>query len=277
MKKVLSTIILIALMVPLVACDGNKEVVETPVVNTVTEDEGNDDNVEDVDLYLSVAASVQDAILELQEVYEAENKNVSIIPNFGASGALMQQIEEGVDADLFISAGKKQVDQLEEKGLLINESRIDFLKNDLVLIVNERNKDKVKSLDDLLTLEGTAIAMGEPESVPAGKYTLEALQSLGLYDSLEPHIVFTKDVRQALDYVDTENTLAGFCYASDAKMATNSVVAEVVPSDAHAPIVYPAAILKDTKNLEEIEKFFAFLQTAESKAVFEKYGFKLSE
>lgn len=269
MKKLLSIIMLVTVMVSLVACGGNKETDKSPVVD--------DANVEQVDLYASVAASVQDAMLELQKVYEKENLNVNLFFNFGASGALMQQIEEGVDADLFISAGKKQVDQLEEKGLLINESRIDFLKNDLVLIVNEKNKDKVKSLDDLLTLEGTAIAMGEPDSVPAGKYTLEALQSLGLYDQLEPHIVFTKDVRQALDYVDTENTIAGFCYASDAKMATNSVVAQVVPSDAHSPIVYPAAIIKDTKNLEEIKNFFAFLQTPESKAVFEKYGFKLTE
>ena len=256
MKKILSTIILVTLVVSFIGCGSNKD-------------------MEEIDLHISVAASVQDAILELKEVYEAENDHINIIPNFGPSGGLMQQIEEGVGADLFISAGKKQVDQLEEKGFLINESRIDFLKNDLVLIVNKNNKDKVKSLDDLLTLDGIAIAMGEPESVPAARYTLEALQSLGLYESLEAHIVFTKDVRQALDYVDTENTIAGFCYASDAKMATNSLVVEVIPPESHSPIVYPAAIIKDTMNLEEIEKFFAFLQTAESKVVFEKYGFKL--
>ena len=272
MKKVLSTIILVTLMFSL----GDKGVEQGSAGDNLAVDDVRE-GVEEVDLYLSVAASVQDAILELQEVYEAQNEHINIIPNFGASGALMQQIEEGVDADLFISAGKKQVDQLEEKDLLIKESRIDFLKNDLVLIVNEKNKDKVKSLDDLLNLEGIEIAMGEPESVPAGRYTLEALQSLGLYEKLEDHIVFTKDVRQALNYVDTENTIAGFCYASDVKMASNSLVVQVIPSDAHSPIVYPAAIIKDTKNLEEIEKFFAFLQTPESKAVFEKHGFKLSE
>ena len=263
MKKVLSTIILVTLMFSLIACGGNKNLDKGPAEDVQA------NSVGEVDLYLSVAASVQDAILELKEVYEAENQNINIIPNFGPSGGLMQQIEEGVDADLFISAGKKQVDQLEEKGFLLDESRINF--------VNEKNKDKVKSLDDLLTLEGIAIAMGEPESVPAGRYTLEALESLGLYENLEPYIVFTKDVRQALDYVDTENTIAGFCYASDVKMSANSIVAQVVPSDAHSPIVYPAAIIKDTKNLEEIEKFFAFLQTPESQAVFEKYGFKLSK
>lgn len=256
MKKILSTIVLVTIILSLVACDGNKK-------------------LDKVDLYVSVAASVQDAILELQKVYESKNKDINLIFNFGPSGGLMQQIEEGVDADLFISAGKKQVDQLEEKELLINDSRINLLKNDLVLIVNEKNKDKIKSLDDLLTLEGTSIAMGEPESVPAGRYTLEALESLGLYEALEPHIVFTKDVRQALDYVDTENTIAGFCYGSDAKISTNSVIAEIVSSDAHSPIIYPAAIIKDTKNLEEIKKFLAFLQTKESKIIFEKYGFKL--
>ena len=103
------------------------------------------------------------------------------------------------------------------------------------------------------------------------------MKNLGLYKDLETHIVFTKDVRQALDYVDTENTIAGFCYASDAKMAKNSIVAEIIPSDAHSPIVYPAAILKDTKNLEEIKKFFEFLRTEESQEVFGRYGFKLVE
>lgn len=268
MKKILSTIILVTLMLSLVACGGGKDVDKEPVDGKP---------IEKVELIASVAASVQDAILELKEVYEKDNENINLLFNSSASGALMQQIEEGVHVDLFISAGKSQVDQLEEKGLLVNESRVDLLKNDLVLIVNENHQDKVKSLDDLLNLEGTAIAMGAPESVPAGKYTLEALESLGLYEKLEPHVVFTKDVRQALNYVDTENTIAGFCYASDAKMAGNSVVAQVVPSDSHAPIVYPAAIIKDTKNLEEIEKFLAFLQTEESKTVFEKYGFKLAD
>lgn len=261
MKKILSTIILISIMLSLVGCDEGKKM----------------DNGTKVNLHISVAASLQDAFLEIKEVYEFKNENINIIANFGPSGGLMQQIIEGVDADLFISAGQIQIDELEKKGLLIDSSRVNLLKNDLVLIVNEKDKDNVNSLADLLTLGGTTIAIGEPDSVPAGRYTLEALESLGLYDQLEPHIVFTKDVRQALNYVDTENTIAGFCYASDVKMATNSLVVEVVPSHTHSPIVYPASIIKDTKNLEEVEKLLAFLQTPESKTVFEKYEFKLSE
>lgn len=270
MKRFLSRILLVLLILSLVGCSGDTG--KTPVI----EDTAGDDKLEKVDLYASVAASVQDAMLELKEVYEKDNEHINLIFNFGPSGGLMQQIEEGVDADLFISAGKKQVDQLEEKGFLLDGSRVDFLKNDLVLIVNKDYEDQVKSLDDLLTLEGTAIAMGEPDSVPAGRYTLEALESLELYDDLKEHIVFTKDVRQALDYVDTKNTIAGFCYASDAIMASNSLVAVVVPPESHSPIVYPAAIMKDTENLEEIEKFFQFIKNQESQSVFEKYGFKLA-
>lgn len=276
MKKLLTSILVLILAMSLVACGGKSE--EKPA----TQEQGSNQEttgevLEDVEIVASVAASVQDAILELQETYEKENPHVKLLFNFGASGGLMQQIEEGADVDLFISAGKKQVDQLQEKGLLVDETRVDLLRNDLVLIVNENHVDEVKSLNDLLNLEGTSIAMGEPESVPAGRYTLEALENLNLYEDLEPKIVFTKDVRQALNYVDTENTIAGFCYGSDALMAENSVVAEIVPADSHAPIVYPAAIIKDSKNFEETDKFFKFLQSDDSKVVFEKYGFKIAE
>ena len=254
MKKILATIILISLLVSLSAC-GSKPATKT-------------------DLTISAAVSVQDAILVLKERYEEGNKDINLLFNFGASGSLMKQIEEGADVDLFISAGKSQVDQLEEGDLLVNESRIDLLGNDLVLIVNENFVDTIKSLDDLLNLNNEKIAMGEPESVPAGKYTLESLENLDLYSKLEPNMVFTKDVRQVVSYVDDENVVAGFCYGSDAIVAKNSSIAEIVPEDSHKPIVYPAAIIKTTKNSEEIEKFFEFLQTDESIAVFEKYGFK---
>lgn len=254
MKKFLVTLLLVSLLVSLSACGSN------PATKT--------------DLTISAAASVQDAILILKEKYEEKNKGINLLFNFGASGSLMKQIEEGADVDLFISAGKSQVDQLEEKDLLVNESRINLLGNDLVLIVNENYVDKIKSLNDLLNLEDKKIAMGEPESVPAGKYTLESLENLDLYSKLKGNMVFTKDVRQVVSYVDDENAVAGFCYGSDATIAKNSSVAEIVPEDSHKPIVYPAAIIKATKNSEEIKKFFDFLQTDESMTIFKEYGFK---
>lgn len=273
MKKFLSLSLGLVLSLSLVACGNKTDEVKEEAKPEVVE-QTQEDSKEKVDLTLSVAVSVQDAMLELQEKYETENPNIKLNFNFGASGTLMQQIEQGADVDLFISAGKKQVDELEEKGLIINDSRIDLLKNDLVLIVNGKHKDEVKSVEDLKKLEGTAIAMGEPEVVPAGKYTKEALENLGVYEELTPKIVFTKDVREALNYVDSENTIAGFCYGSDAKASKNAVVAEILPEESHSPIVYPAAIISETKKLDEIQKFFDFIQTSESKAVFEKHGFK---
>jgi molybdate transport system substrate-binding protein len=267
--KKLSILLVLSLFVfSLSACNNStpaKDEGEKPVDKTPEEI---------VELTISAAISLQDALTELKETYESNNENVKLIYNFGSSGSLMKQIEEGAEVDLFLSAAKKQMDELEEKDLLINESRVDLLSNDLVLLVNENYKDKVKTVDDLLNLKDEKIAMGEPESVPAGRYTAEALTNLGLYDKLTDNIVFAKNVRQVVTYVDSENTVAGFCYGSDSIIAKNSTIAEVVKEDSHKPIVYPATVIKDTKNIDEAQKFLDFLKTDEALKVFEDYGFK---
>ena len=268
MKKISLALILCLLIVSLCAC-GNSASQE----NTKEETEKSTP-VEKVELTISAAASLQDAIGELKETYENKDENVELVINFGSSGSLMKQIEEGAEVDLFISAGKKQMDELEEKELLVNESRIDLLGNDLVLLVNNNYKDKIKSVNDLLNLKDEKIAMGAPDSVPAGKYAAESLTNLGLYDKLEEKLVLTKDVRQVVTYVDSENVVAGFCYGSDTFIAKNSSIAEIVPDDSHKPIVYPAAIIKSTEEIDETQKFLDFLQSDESLNVFEKYGFK---
>lgn len=227
--------------------------------------------VEPTEIMVSAAASMKDAMTELQKDYNLKKPEVKLIINFGASGTLQQQIEQGAPADLFISAGKTQMDTLEQKNLLVKNSRIDLLGNDLVLVTG-RNNSKVKSLEDLTKAD--KISIGTPESVPAGKYAKESLTSLKLWDALQPKFVLAKDVTQILNYVETGNVDAGLVYQSDAQGSTKVKVVTVIPASSHKAIVYPAAVISATKNKQAAEDFLKYLQSAGAQQVFVKYGFK---
>ncbi len=230
---------------------------------------------EPVPLNISVAASFQDAAEELKAIYTKDNPNVTITNNFASSGTLQKQIEEGAPADLFISAGKSQMDALAEKGLIIEESRKDLVGNDLVLIAGKDSS--LTGFDELTGDKVGKISIGAPESVPAGKYAQEALTNMGLWDALQPKMVLAKDVRQVLTYVETGNVDAGLVYRSDALIGKNIKELATAPEDSHKPIVYPMAIIKDTKNQAATEAFVNFLSSQEASQVFTKYGFKTLE
>lgn len=224
-----------------------------------------------IKLNISAAASLQDALKEVIEDYESDNPGVKITPNFGSSGTLQKQIEEGAPADLFLSAGKKQMDALEEKGLIINESRKDFLANELVLIAGKDSG--LQGFSNLTDESVKKISIAEPETVPAGSYAKEVLTSMGLYDILQPKIVPAKDVRQVLTYVQTGNVSAGLVYKSDTYQADNIKIVAAAPEDSHKPIVYPLAVIKASKNPEAAQAFADYLSGPEAKAIFSKYLF----
>ncbi|MDY7020403.1 MAG: molybdate ABC transporter substrate-binding protein [Cyanobacteriota bacterium] len=229
---------------------------------------------EQTELTVSAAASLTDAMEAIQPLYEQEYPNVKLIYNFASSGSLQQQIEQGAPVDVFISAAPKQMNALEEKGLIMNETRKDLLKNQMVLIVREEN-DSVNSFEDLITNKVTKIAVGEPESVPAGKYAQEVLISLNLLKSVQPKEVYTKTVRQVLSYVETGNVEAGIVYSSDAKISDQVKIVTTASTENHSPILYPAAVTKDSNHQEVAEEFIQFLSSDPAKSVFEKYGFGL--
>lgn len=238
-----------------------------------TQPSTNDTQVKPTEIMISAAASLKDSLTEIQKNYARKKPEVKLTINFGASGTLQQQIEQGAPVDLFISAGKSQVDALEQKNLLVKESRIDLLGNELVLVTGKDNS-KVTSLEDLTKAGVEQISIGTPESVPAGKYAQDALTSLKLWDSLQPKLVMAKDVTQVLNYVETGNADAGFVYRSDAQGSTKVKVVTVVPENSHKPIVYPAAIISATKNKQVTEDLLKYLQSSDAQQVFEKYGFK---
>lgn len=226
---------------------------------------------EPVDLTISAAASLKDAAEELKELYAKEHPHVNITYNFAASGTLQKQIEEGAPVDLFISAGKKQMDALEEKDLLVKESRMDLLGNSLVLITQKDSN--ISGFEDLSKPEIERISIGTPESVPAGQYAKDALTSMELWDELQPKLVLAKDVRQVLTYVETGNVAAGLVYRSDALTGQNIKVVATAPVDSHKPIVYPMAVIKGTQQREAAEEFAAYLSDEEAAGVFAKHGF----
>jgi molybdate transport system substrate-binding protein len=227
---------------------------------------------ESVELTISAAASLQDSLEELQKTYENEHDNIKITFNFGGSGALQQQILEGAPVDLFFSAAQDKFDELVQKGLINEKQGTNLLANELVLIVPKKNEKHIQSFEDLSKVD--KIAIGTPETVPAGKYGIETLKNMELWKNIESKVVYTKDVRQVLTYTETENVDAGMVYKTDALVSEKVDVVATAKEDTHTPIIYPVGVIKDSKHAKEAEDFYHFLQSDEAMKVFKKYGFQ---
>ncbi|MGW8821280.1 molybdate ABC transporter substrate-binding protein [Paenibacillus sp. JNUCC32] len=230
---------------------------------------------ETVELTVSAAASMTDALKEIQEDYKTKNPNITLNFNFGASGALQQQIEQGAPADLFLSAAAKNMEALVDKQLIDANQQKNVLSNELVAVVSADGQVPVASFADLSKSELKNIAIGIPESVPAGSYAKEALTKTNFWDSLQSKIVQGKDVRQVLQYVETGNADVGFVYKTDALTSDKVKVAFAVDPATYTPVEYPIGIVKATKHRKEAEDFYTYLQTQEALDVFVKYGFSV--
>jgi len=227
-----------------------------------------------VELNISAAVSLKDALIEIQKNYQSKAPNVKLVFNLGASGSLQQQIEQGAPADIFISAAPKQMNDLEAKNLVNKSTRKNLVENTLVLIVPQNSTLGLDKFEDLTKPGVEKIAIGEPAVVPAGQYAQQVLQKLGLWDRVKDKAVQAKDVRTVLAYVETGNVEAGIVYKTDAASSPKVKIAATAPTGSHEPILYPVAILSGTKQQQAADDFLAYLTSPESKAVFEKYGFK---
>lgn len=226
-------------------------------------------------LTVSAAASLKDAIEEIKPLYNKEKPNITLTYNFGSSGALQQQIEQGAGVDIFISAATKQIDALQQKNLLVDGTRKNLLQNQVVLIVPQ-NSTTVADFKDLTSPSIKKIALGEPKSVPAGQYAQQVLTSLNILDSIKSKAVYAKDVRQALNYVESGNADAGIVYLSDAKSTPKVKIVVTASEKTHSPVVYPIAVIKSSKNVDAAKDFVQFLSGNEAKTVFEKQGFTVA-
>jgi len=225
-----------------------------------------------VELTISAAASLKDVMEEIKEVYEKENSNITLTFNFGSSGSLQKQIEQGAEVDVFISAATKQMDELEDKGLIIEDTRRNFLENKTVLIV-PLDSSGINDFNDLLQDKVKKIGIGEPKSVPAGQYSEQVLTNLDIIDSLKSKFVYAKDVKEVLLWVETGNVDAGMVYETDAKVSDKVKVVARAPEGSHKPVYYPAAVIMESKNQRAAKDFVNFLYSSKAKPIFEKYGF----
>lgn len=225
-----------------------------------------------VTLTVSAAASLQDAIAAVGQEYETQVPHVELVFNFGSSGSLQHQIEQGAPADIFISAAQSKMEALRDKDLILEDTHQDLVQNKIVAIA-PKDTQKIAKLQELTTDKFTKIALGDPESVPAGHYSKEVLDSTNLSQKLASKFVFSKDVRQVLSYVETGNVDAGFVYATDAKLCKNCQIIFIAPEESYSSIVYPIAAINGSKNLDSARQFIEFLATEPAKAIFEEYGF----
>ena len=224
-------------------------------------------------LTVSAAASLTDALEEIKGLYQTRTGHI-LVMNYGSSGALQQQIEQGAPVDLFIAAAQRQMETLQGKGLILAESRVELLGNEVVLIVPAVGKDgEIKDFNSLTADSLKLLAIGEPESVPAGRYAKEVLSSLGIWEMVEPKLILAKDVRQVLTYVETGNVDAGIVYLTEALTSEKVTVISTAPAGSHSPVTYPAAIMAAANAQQAAEDFMAFLQGNTAKEIFEQHGF----
>ncbi len=230
-----------------------------------------------VELNVSAASSLTDVLKTVNDLYAEKHSNVTITANFAASGTLQTQIEQGGACDVFISAGVKQMDNLEKGGLLLEGTRKDLLKNKVVLIVPN---DSTLGLTDLNGLTGAGvgkIAIGDPASVPAGTYAKKALEQLGIYSQVQSKLVLCTNVREVLTHVENGDVDAGIVYSTDALISDKVKVVAEGPAEVNDTIVYPVAVIKGSENSDAAEKYVDFLFGDEAGEVFEEYAFVLVE
>ncbi|HEY6444573.1 MAG TPA: molybdate ABC transporter substrate-binding protein [Candidatus Acidoferrales bacterium] len=224
-------------------------------------------------LTVSAAISMKGALDEVDGDYEAANPGVTIATNYGASGTLQLQIEQGAPVDIYLSASPKQMDDLQAKGFLLEGTRRNLLQNEIVLIVPKDSSSHISSFQDLARPDVKPIALGEPVTVPAGEYAKEVLTYFGIYGAVTPKALLAKDVRQVLTYVETGDVEAGIVYSTDAASSSKVKVVATAPASSHAPAIYPVAVIKTTKEPTAARAFEDFLLGAQASAIFQKHGF----
>jgi molybdate transport system substrate-binding protein len=217
-----------------------------------------------VEITVSAAISLSDAFKDLGTEFQKNHPEVKINFNFAASGVLEKQIEQGAPVDLFASASQKEIDLLEEKGLIVRSTRTNFTRNKLVIIAHSRlTIEELKNLDK--------IAVGDPKTVPAGRYAQTFLENAGVYEMLKSKLIPAENVRQVLDYVERGEVDAGFVYFSDTLKSNMSVSS--INDSLYPAIVFPIAVINDSQQPAISRQFIEYIQSNEGQTILQKYGF----
>mgnify|MGYP000929936791 FL=1 len=225
-------------------------------------------------ILVAAAASLKNAYEdELIQMFEEQYPGVTVEGTYDSSGKLQTQIEEGLEADVFMSAAKKQMKALDEEGMIASDTIVNLLENKIVLIVPTGSDSKMDSFEKIG--DAASIALGDPESVPAGQYAKEALTNLNVWDSIQDKVSFGTNVTEVLNQVAAASADAGIVYATDAASKADqvTVVAEAPEGSLEKKVIYPVAVVKATAHEDAAKAFVDFLQTPEAIAAFESYGF----
>ncbi len=225
------------------------------------------------ELTVSAAASLTNAFKDMAASYEVQHAGSKVFVNFGASGALLQQMVKGAPVDIFASADQETMDAAEKQGLVAAKDRRNFVRNTLVVVVPSDSKMPIGRLEDLGLPAVQKVAFGNPTSVPVGRYAQHALEAAKLWPAVSGKAINTENVRQSLDYVARGEVDAGFVYATDAAIMPDKVtVAFDVPLD--RAISYPIAKTLASANATEAENFIAYVLSPAGQAILNKYGFQ---
>ena len=222
---------------------------------------------------VGAAASLTNAFKEVAQQYEAENPDTTVRVTFAASDVVLQQILNGAPIDVFASADQKAMDKAVAEGAVDPASRKDFVRNEVVLIVPKDDSQTIKSIADLKADGVTRIAIGNPATVPVGRYTQAGLEQSGDWAGIEPKTLKAQSVRQALDYVARGEVDAGFVFGTDATLAADKVirVQSLATPDA---VLYPIALTVRDGRSSEAQAFLAYVLSDKGQEILDKYGFR---
>jgi molybdate transport system substrate-binding protein len=224
---------------------------------------------------VSAAISTKDAVSELGRGFAASHPGVTLLYSWGSSGSLQKQIEAGAPIDVFIAAAARQMDALEERRLIVPGTRKVIARSLLTVIKPGDSRVDIVKPGDLVEARVGRIVVGNPRTVPAGQYAEESLRALGLWDRLQPKLVFAEDVRQALEYVARGEVDAGFVYTTDAATRGPAVKEAFRPAeDTYRPVVYPVAVVTGARQPALAAAFIDLLVSREGQAVLSRYGFQ---
>ncbi|OCR02204.1 molybdate ABC transporter substrate-binding protein [Oscillatoriales cyanobacterium USR001] len=234
-------------------------------------------NAQSTTILIAAAASLQEALKEIDPLFETAHKGITVNYNFAASGPLQQQIEQGAPVDLYISAATRQMDALQQKNLILTDTRRNLLTNTLALVMPRNSTIPVTSFQQLTNPSIKKISVGEPRSVPAGQYAAEVFKNLGILDQLQPKFVYGNSVRNVLGSVESGNADAGVVYATDAKISNQVKQVAIAASNWHSPIVYPMAVITASRNQQAARTYAQFLSNPQAQSIFKKYGFGIAQ
>jgi molybdate transport system substrate-binding protein len=226
---------------------------------------------------VSAAASLTEAFTDMEKEFENKKPDIDIVYNFGASGTLRTQIEGGAPIDVFASAAEDQMNMLASKGFVYNDTREDFVENSLVMIAPKGNTLGLTGMQDLTKTEVEKISIGNPDTVPAGKYAKEALNNAGLWDSVSGKMLMGENVKQALVYVERGEAEAGFVFSTDASSAENGSIEVISSVPVTTPITYPIAVVSSSQHKEESQMFIDFVTGEKGRYILEQYGFSIPQ